>query len=199
MPSVPLSSDATIPRDSFEYLVKAILAETSRKYLIDWEDDALTGEKYLASWEPKENANQEVVDDWERKRPRPKQQKQKMSLEDKRKEKARTVQPRQLEIETARQLRAAKRDATRPAASSLLFEPSDIGDDRDATGTMGSPQRRNASKLSSMVERLLVVSGFTREDLVQVEKTFTKKCEGRKRKPLSVRICSFHNLKKLRN
>nr|POE87255.1 hypothetical protein CFP56_29844 [Quercus suber] len=49
-----------------EYRIRSILRETKTQYLIDWEDDELTGEIYAQTWEPRENANQQAVDDWER-------------------------------------------------------------------------------------------------------------------------------------
>ncbi|KAK5119879.1 hypothetical protein LTR85_007205 [Meristemomyces frigidus] len=49
-----------------EYKIKNILDEKDRQYLIDWEDDEVTGEHYEPSWEPKANANKEAVADWER-------------------------------------------------------------------------------------------------------------------------------------
>lgn len=49
-----------------EYQVRNILDERGGKYLIDWEDDPITGQKYKATWEPKENANEKAVSDWER-------------------------------------------------------------------------------------------------------------------------------------
>lgn len=49
-----------------EYQVRNILEERGRKYLIDWEDDPITGQQYEPTWEPKENANEKAVIDWER-------------------------------------------------------------------------------------------------------------------------------------
>ena len=47
-----------------EYKIKSILDEKGKQYLIDWEDDELTGERYQPSWEPKGNANKEAIADW---------------------------------------------------------------------------------------------------------------------------------------
>lgn len=49
-----------------EYKVKNILKEKNGYYLIDWEDDEVTGERYAPTWEPKRNANKEAVADWKR-------------------------------------------------------------------------------------------------------------------------------------
>lgn len=49
-----------------EYKVRNILDENQDRYLIDWEDDSLTGEKYEPTWEPKEYANAQAVSDWKR-------------------------------------------------------------------------------------------------------------------------------------
>lgn len=74
-----------------------------------------------------------LFDEWERKQRKLKQQKQRIGSKDGRKEKVRTVEPQQLKSGTAHQLRAANRDGTKPAAPSALFEPCNIGGDRDAT------------------------------------------------------------------
>ncbi|KAI9766257.1 MAG: hypothetical protein M1840_006671 [Geoglossum simile] len=47
------------------WTVRTIQAEKGNKYLIDWEDDPVTGESYAPTWEPKAYANQEAIDDWE--------------------------------------------------------------------------------------------------------------------------------------
>ncbi|KAI9771071.1 MAG: hypothetical protein M1839_002968 [Geoglossum umbratile] len=47
------------------WTVRAIQAEKGNKYLIDWEDDPVTGESYAPTWEPKANANKEAIDHWE--------------------------------------------------------------------------------------------------------------------------------------
>ncbi|GME54995.1 chromo domain shadow [Neofusicoccum parvum] len=54
---------ASVESDSF-YEARAILKETKNKYLIDWENDRVTGEVYQPTWEPKRNANKLLVDDW---------------------------------------------------------------------------------------------------------------------------------------
>lgn len=60
----------TNPRHSFAtdeiFAVKSILDESSDKYLIDWEDDPVTGRSYSPTWEPKANANDAAVNAWER-------------------------------------------------------------------------------------------------------------------------------------
>ncbi|KAK4500783.1 hypothetical protein PRZ48_008974 [Zasmidium cellare] len=49
-----------------EFAVRAIIAESSTKYLIEWEGvDPKTGDWYADSWEPKANANAAAVADWE--------------------------------------------------------------------------------------------------------------------------------------
>lgn len=48
-----------------EYKVRGILQEKKKTYLIDWEDDEVTGESYPPTWEPKANANQLAIDEWE--------------------------------------------------------------------------------------------------------------------------------------
>ena len=51
------------------YQLRTVLKErTVRKkveYLIDWEDNKLTGEKYTPTWEPRENLTERALADWE--------------------------------------------------------------------------------------------------------------------------------------
>lgn len=47
-----------------EYEARAILDESKNKYLIQWEDNTVTGEKFNDSWEPKRLANKFLVRDW---------------------------------------------------------------------------------------------------------------------------------------
>lgn len=54
---------ASVESDPF-YEARAILKETKNKYLIDWENDRVTGEVYQPTWEPKRNANKLLVEDW---------------------------------------------------------------------------------------------------------------------------------------
>jgi len=51
-----------------DYELRAILDERRGRYLIDWEDDKVTGESYEPTWEPKRNANKSAVEDWERRK-----------------------------------------------------------------------------------------------------------------------------------
>ena len=48
-----------------DYRVRSIIGEKGDRYLIDWEDDPITGKKYPPSWEPKENANEAAILDWQ--------------------------------------------------------------------------------------------------------------------------------------
>lgn len=47
-----------------EYKIRTIVAESRKKYLIDWEDDEQTGETFEPTWEPKAYANQLAIEDW---------------------------------------------------------------------------------------------------------------------------------------
>ncbi|KAK5126538.1 hypothetical protein LTR08_004666 [Meristemomyces frigidus] len=49
-----------------EYKIKNIIDEKGGKYLIDWEDDEVSGVSYEATWEPKGNANKQAIVDWNR-------------------------------------------------------------------------------------------------------------------------------------
>ena len=51
--------------DSQEYKIRAIIAENSTHYYIEWGDDEVTGEKWGSTWEPKGNANRLAIEDWE--------------------------------------------------------------------------------------------------------------------------------------
>ncbi|KAH6664409.1 hypothetical protein B0J14DRAFT_245299 [Halenospora varia] len=55
-----------------EYPVREIRDEENRNgklwYLIDWEDNKITGEKYDQTWEPAEFVNEEAIRDWEEQR-----------------------------------------------------------------------------------------------------------------------------------
>ena len=64
-PVRPQSSDPT-PEPEIYYKVKNIIGERKRTYLIDWEDDQVTGEQFKPTWEPKAFANEEAIADWER-------------------------------------------------------------------------------------------------------------------------------------
>ena len=46
------------------WAIKDIVGETETEYLIDWEDNPITGELYQPTWEPKANANKGAVADW---------------------------------------------------------------------------------------------------------------------------------------
>lgn len=48
-----------------EYLLKSILDENKTHYLVDWEDDPVTGEIFDPTWEPHEFANKNAIRDWE--------------------------------------------------------------------------------------------------------------------------------------
>ncbi|KAI9780104.1 MAG: hypothetical protein M1816_003189 [Peltula sp. TS41687] len=48
------------------YAIKDIIGENNTQYLIDWENNRVTGEAYAPTWEPKANANRAAVDAWER-------------------------------------------------------------------------------------------------------------------------------------
>lgn len=50
------------------YKLRSILDESRGRYLIEWEDDEVTGESYEPTWEPKRNANKVAVEDWKRRK-----------------------------------------------------------------------------------------------------------------------------------
>lgn len=60
-----ISQDESSQQD---WEVKAIIAENELSYLIDWEDDPVTGERFSPTWEPKANANAAAIATWERKK-----------------------------------------------------------------------------------------------------------------------------------
>ncbi|KAH0541758.1 hypothetical protein FGG08_003780 [Glutinoglossum americanum] len=65
-PSRPRKSKPAAIADADKlWTVRSIQAEKGNKYLIDWEDDPVTGESYAPTWEPKANANKEAIDHWE--------------------------------------------------------------------------------------------------------------------------------------
>lgn len=63
----------------------------------------------------------------------------------------------------------------------------------------GSPQRRNASKLSSTVEKLLVANELMRADLIEVKKALNEKPENSKGKLVGVGVFSLEDLKRMKN
>lgn len=62
----------------------------------------------------------------------------------------------------------------------------------------GSPQRRNAQKLSSTVEKLLVTHELMRADLLDVKKALAAKPTKHKRKLVGVGVFSLTDLKKMK-
>lgn len=46
-------------------VLKERIVRKKVEYLIDWEDNKLTGEKYTPTWEPKENLTERALADWE--------------------------------------------------------------------------------------------------------------------------------------
>lgn len=50
---------------SQEYKVRAIIDERRTHYLIQWEDDEVTGERYDDTWEPKDYVNRLAVEEWQ--------------------------------------------------------------------------------------------------------------------------------------
>lgn len=75
--SSPTSADPSNPIHTTEYETddeaqstqewpaRRILAETARKYLVEWEDNSQTGERYDPTWEWKRGVSAGLVQDWD--------------------------------------------------------------------------------------------------------------------------------------
>ncbi|EOD52550.1 putative hda1 complex protein [Neofusicoccum parvum UCRNP2] len=60
--------------DTSWFAAKRIIDErgsgTKRKFLVDWEDDIVTGERFTPSWEPKKNLTEALFEEWTAEKPK---------------------------------------------------------------------------------------------------------------------------------